>query len=169
MLSHAAWGKASLICTDCAKKTYFCFKILLGPSHGTFKSPINIRSNQKLQVGSSIRTPDSIIESAQKQQLSQQLIVRPGASKENVTRQYSRIPASKVIYSSAEIHPGSKVQHGQVITTQTVTSIYLDSVPFTDSSMSTVEVFMLANHAVLGLNLGTLDRHFLIKDFSSAA
>ena len=102
-----------------------CDEFFVGSSQGTFKilpkSPINIRSPQKFQVGSTIRTSDGktiIIGSPQKQQ--QQIIIRPAASKENVTQQIIRIPASKGLEGSSEMQPGSKVQYVRVITTQSV-------------------------------------------------
>ena len=102
----------------------------VGSSQGTFKilpkSPINIRSPQKFQVGSTIRTSDGktiIIGSPQKQQ--QQIIIRPAASKENVTQQIIRIPASKGLEGSSEMQPGSKVQYVRVITTQSVMFLML--------------------------------------------
>lgn len=100
---------------------YICFT---GSSQGTFKilpkSPISIRSPQKLQVGSTIRTADGktiIIGSPQKQQ---QIIIRP--SKENTTQQIIRIPASKVMSGVTEsaIQSASKVQYVRVITSQAV-------------------------------------------------
>jgi hypothetical protein len=114
-----------------------CFS---GSSQGSFKilpkSPINIRSPQKFPVGSTIRTADGktiIIGSPNKQQQQQQhqqIIIRPSnmgggmQTKDNMTQQIIRIPATKVVSSSEagiqQIQTGSKVQYVRVISTQAV-------------------------------------------------
>ena len=97
------------------------------------KSPINIRSPQKFAVGSTIRTADGktiIIGSPQKQQQQQQIIIRPSTvggiqqqlqTKENITQQIIRIPASsKSETGLQQISGGGKVQYVRVISTQAV-------------------------------------------------
>jgi hypothetical protein len=110
---------------------------LTGSSQGAFKimpkSPINIRSPQKFAVGSTIRTADGktiIIGSPQKQQ-QQQIIIRPSTggiqqqlqTKENITQQIIRIPASKSETGLQQISAGSKVQYVRVISTQAVSLV----------------------------------------------
>ncbi len=106
------------------------------------KSPISIRSPQKFAVGSTIRTADGktiIIGSPQKQQ-QQQIIIRPSTvggiqqqvqTKENITQQIIRIPASsKSETGIQQISSGGKVQYVRVISTQAVRpfsrNFYLD-------------------------------------------